>query len=427
MPRAIPFIHRNCRNVVGAMLVATISAVALTVHAQTAVRPDPMTLVQVFEAAWARQPEAAALSSRREAIRAQQLAAKSWMSEPVAVELAVTTDRLNRNQGTREYEVGIAIPLWLAGERKLSQSLAETEGRAVESHAKVAKLRIAAAVREAWWNLQRARAELDSVRGQLDNAKSLAVDVKNRFEAGDLAQGDLYQADGAVAAAESAVAQAQADGIEAGQNLLALAAVPSLDVKGDRVNYRPEPVPGESDADPSSHAALLALTDQAAVAKSAAALLATQSRANPELTVATTRDRGGFGETWQQTIMVGVRIPLGAGPRYEARIASARADTFELNAQLQLELARLDSSRESAKGRFDATRVQLEAAERRARLARESRGFFNKSFLAGETDLPTRLRIESEAADAERQAARARIEHAAAISQWRQSLGLLPQ
>ncbi len=427
MPRRIPFIHRSCRIVTGSMLVITISAVALTAHAQTAVNPDAVTLRQVFEAAWSRQPEAVALSERREAALAQQSAVKSWTPEPIAVELAATTDRLNRNMGAREYEVGIAIPLWLPGERKLSQALADSEGRAIDSQIKAAQLRVAAAVREAWWNLQRARAELDTVRGQLENANHLAADVNNRFKAGDLAQGDLYQADGVVAAAESAVAQAQADTIGVTQNLRALAAVPGLDLKSDQVDYSPEPDPGELVADPHMHGELLALADRAAVAKSTAALTATQSRANPELTVATTRDRGGFGDSWQQTFMVGVRIPFGAGPRHEARAALARAETIELNAQLQLEWARLDGLRESAKARINATRVQLEAADRRARLARESRGFFDKSFLAGETDLPTRLRIEAEAADAERQAARARIEYAAAISQWRQSLGLLPQ
>ena len=44
-----------------------------------------------------------------------------------------------------------------------------------------------------------------------------------------------------------------------------------------------------------------------------------------------------------------------------------------------------------------------------------------------ETDLPTRLRIEADAADAERQAARSHIELAAALSAWRQALGLLPR
>jgi cobalt-zinc-cadmium efflux system outer membrane protein len=64
---------------------------------------------------------------------------------------------------------------------------------------------------------------------------------------------------------------------------------------------------------------------------------------------------------------------------------------------------------------------------RSSRPPNNARGFFDKSFRLGETDLPTRLRIESEAADAERQAARARIELASAISAWRQALGLLPQ
>ena len=54
----------------------------------------------------------------------------------------------------------------------------------------------------------------------------------------------------------------------------------------------------------------------------------------------------------------------------------------------------------------------------RARLARENRGFYEKSFRLGESDLPTRLRIESEAFEAERALGRARIalaHHAPAV------------
>ena len=122
-----------------------------------------------------------------------------------------------------------------------------------------------------------------------------------------------------------------------------------------------------------------------------------------------------------------VRIPFGGGPRHDSRVASARADAAEAQAQLSLDRARLQSERDAAVARVDAARVQLAAAERRATLARETRGFFEKSFRLGETDLPTRLRIDAEANEAERQAARSRIELAAAISAWRQALGLLPQ
>ena len=100
---------------------------------------------------------------------------------------------------------------------------------------------------------------------------------------------------------------------------------------------------------------------------------------------------------------------------------------MEVQAQLGLERERLAAEQEAARVRVEAARTQLAAAEQRASLARESRGFFDKSFRLGETDLPTRLRIEAEAAEAERQVALIRIELAAAISTKRQALGLLPQ
>jgi len=140
--------------------------------------------------------EAAALNARREAAQAQQQVAQSWTAEPVAVELAGASDRLNRNLGAREFEVGLAVPLWLPGERDRSQAQAAALGRAVESHAIAAQLRLAASVREAWWNWQRARAETQSAAAQLSNAQRIAADVQQRLQAGDLARADMHQAEG---------------------------------------------------------------------------------------------------------------------------------------------------------------------------------------------------------------------------------------
>lgn len=417
------------------LLRATVAAAWIacpwTAQAQTttaSAAPDApatvMNLRQAFEAAWARQPEAMALQARRDAARAQRQAAQSWTPEPAALEVSNKTDRLNRNGGARELEVGVAVPLWLPGERSSSAALADAEGAAIESRATAAQLRVAATVREAWWQWQRARIEVDGARDQLDNTRRIAADVAKRTRAGDLARADQHQADGAVAAAESGLAQAEAGLAAAQQHLRALAG--RAPVASDAVSVAealPTPASGEIDA----HATLQELKDRATVAERTAALAATQSRANPELMLATTRDRGAFGEASQQTITLGVRIPFGGGPRHDARSANARAEATEVQAHLVLERERLVAEREAARARVDASRTQLAAAERRAQLARESRGFFDKSFRLGETDLPTRLRIEAEAAEAERQAARTRLELAAAVSAWRQALGLLPQ
>ena len=98
-----------------------------------------------------------------------------------------------------------------------------------------------------------------------------------------------------------------------------------------------------------------------------------------------------------------------------------------MEAQLAVEQERIAAEIDAARQREEAARAWLAAAEQRAQLANESRGFFEKSFRLGETDLPTRLRIEGEASEAEREAARARVELAASVSALRQALGLLPE
>ena len=406
----------------GAGLVLAASALLGTVAAQTAAPASELTLRQAYEAAWARQPEALGLPARREAARAQQSAASSWFAAPAALDLAEKSDRWNRSEGAREYQAGVSVPVWLPGERGRSQALADAEAEAVESRTLAGQLRVAAWLREAWWDWQRTRIEADIARDQRESAARLAADVQRRVAAGDLARSDRHQAEGALAAAEAQLAQAEAG---AAQSLQRLRAGTGLALNATTVDTQAEVAPS-IDAPAVDHGQLRELQDRVAVVERTAELTRQQSRANPELSVATARDRSIYGAEYQQTVTLGLRFPFGGGARHDARIARAQADADELRAVLTLERQRIDAEREAARVRVDSARTRLAAAERRAVLARESRGFFDKSFRLGETDLPTRLRIEAEAAEAERQAARALAELGAAVSGWRQALGLLP-
>lgn len=417
---------RKTRTLRPALLVVLAAAIGFPAWAQTPAAPaspPPPSLKDVFEAAWARQPEAQALQARREAALASQRAAQAWTPEPPALEASHRTDRLTRNDGAREVELGVSVPLWLPNERRSAGAVAEAERAATESRAAAARLRLAASVRDAWWGWQRAVVEVQIAQGQLDSARRLAGDVARRARAGELARADQNQALGAVAAAEAGVAASEATALAAQHQLQALVG-PGLAVTPLASDaFEPEPV--STDAPP--HAALLELQDRAVLAERSAALATTQSRANPEVSVAATRDRGAYGERYGQTVNLALRIPFGGGPRHDSRMAAARADAVEAQAQLELDRARLQLERETAAARVETARAQLTAAQRRAALARETRGFFEKSFRLGETDLPTQLRIDAEAIEADRHAARSRIELAAAISTWRQALGLLPQ
>ncbi|NBY62803.1 MAG: hypothetical protein EBQ70_01305 [Betaproteobacteria bacterium] len=170
-----------------------------------------------------------------------------------------------------------------------------------------------------------------------------------------------------------------------------------------------------------------ALIDQLEVAKKAVDLAKSQTRASPQLQILTTKSREVYGVPHQQSFTVGLTIPFGSEARNTNRLASATAEMVDSEVRLSYERESALSNVESNVALVKSAQMKLGAADKRSNLANETRQFFEKSFRIGETDLPTRLRIELEAVDANRQAAIAKINYAVSVSNLRQALGLLPE
>ena len=384
-----------------------------------------LTLRQAYEAAVARQPETRSAPQRRDAAAAHQRTAQAWTPEPPAFEGSLKTDRIGSNKGSREWVVGVAVPLWLPGQRHAAMSLAQAEFSAVDQALTAASWRVAGEVRDAWWTGHLAQVDLDLAQTRLGNAERLAADVALRVRAGDLARADQHQAGAAVAAAQAELASIKTAQAQAMLLLRRLAGP----LASAALATAPEPLPDDGAALDSliaAHPAIRDATSRAEVARRAGAQARLQGRAAPELALAATRGRGDVGEAYGQSITIGLRIPFGADDRQQARLASAGAELTEAETRLAAERERIEADMAFARERLALARSMADASERRATLARESLGFLDKAFRLGEIDLPARLRIALEAMEAERQNARARIEVAQAISQWRQALGLSP-
>ena len=254
---------------------------------------------------------------------------------------------------------------------------------------------------------------------RVNAARRLRDDVARRFAAGDLSRADLNQAEGALAQSQALQAETLAQQLTASYRLESLTGQPV-----DTANVQPEPVPAGA---ATRHPALQALQARLEVARRNVDLARAQTRANPEIALSTRRDRSATGEPVDQTWALALRIPFSSGPRQDARVATANAEAIELGIELEREQERMTRETAAVQLQLAAARQQLSAAEQRRRLALENRGFYEKSFRLGESDLPTRLRIESEAFEAERALGRTRIALALTISQLRQSLGLLPE
>ena len=436
---------RVARLLLSGAAAAAVMVVACAAQAQTqtqaqpqpqqspqtpAAAQPPLSLKQAVDAAWTRQPETRSLAQRRNAAAAQAQAARRWTPEPFALDLSIKTDRLTSNNGARDLVAGVSAPLWLPGERDRSAALANAEQGALDGRLAAAQWRTAGVVREAWWAAQVASIDVSLAQSRLANAQQLAADVARRVTAGDLARADQHQADAAIAAMQSDVALTAAAQAQALLALRGLLGPVGLDA-GELLAL-PSPVGENEPAGPvdtllATHPQLRELVDKAEVARRAHDLAAVQKRANPELALQTSRDRGASGEPYGQSINIGVRIPFGANDRQQAKAALAAAEQSEAETVLANERERLAADAQAAAARVRGARGVVSAAQQRAVLTRDTRSFFDKAFRLGQADLPTRLRIELEAAEAERQLARARIELFRALSALRQTLGLMPE
>ena len=416
-----------------AMYAAALSAGAtLPLNALAQATPDtsPITLSQVFEQAWQRHPAFQSLPDRKAASDASRQAAQAWTAQAPSLDVRTQDDRIGSDRGAREWEAGVVLPLWLPGQRARAQQLAEGEAMAVEAHTAQARLALAGQVREAWWAWHRANAELTLAEARVGHAQALLTDVQRRVQAGDLARSDQHQADGLLASAVASQAQAQAQRSQAWQMLAAW--IPGQGLR-ETTSAAPAQIEATAPAvsgqalDIEAHPLVTVLAVQAKVARQSAELAATQVRANPEFTLGTVQGRDQRGEGYQRALTLGLKLPLGSSPTQAAQAAKARADASEIEAQLALVRIQVEQSVAGARTRLMLARTLQEATHKRARLAKENQAFFDKSFRLGETDLPTRLRIDLEAQEAERQDALARIEVSTATSALRQAEGLLPQ
>lgn len=379
------------------------------------------SLQQGFDAAWARQPEQQAGALRRDAAAARLAASRRWTPEPPALELSARSDRLTRNDGVREVDAALAVPLWLPGERERAGAAAVAEADHVDARLLAGRWRLAAEVREAYWAHRRARLDEQLAEQRLAHARRLADDVARRVRAGDLARADGHQADSAAAAAEAALAEAGLQRTLAASRWTQLTGLADAPSDAGPAEPRPADTPVDD-----THPALREPAALADLARRQRELARVQTRAHPELTLGAVRERDGYGERYGQSLVIGVRVPLGTSSDSRARLAAAGAELVEAESQRALAAERLRLDAAAARLALHALETVQASAERRAALALASRGFVEKAFALGEADLPTRLRVELDAYEAERQAVRSRLDVDAAVSHWRQALGLLP-
>jgi outer membrane protein TolC len=378
-----------------------------------------VTLRAALDAAWLRASASREADGLRRTAEAERAAAGALWAAPPSLTMSHRDSRLHGGSG-RETEFGIAVPLWMPGQRTARADTADAEAAQALAAGQAARWQLAGELREAVWQMSALQAEADSADARARALQQLADDVQRRVRAGDLARADALAAQAEQLAASAARTDLQQRLQEAQTRwtlVTGLTAAP--DVAADAAEASAPEVPPP-------HPALQLARQSTELARQRVALLRHSRRDAPELSVGVRQDAPGRTEGAQASLVVGLRLPFGTDDRNLPREAAALteldvAQTHELRLR-----ERLDHDIATARGALRSAQSQLDAETARARLLRERATLIETSFHAGETPLPDLLRALAAAAQADSATARQAAALGLARARLQQALGLLP-
>ncbi len=370
------------------------------------------TLAAHLEQALAVDAPFRALAAQRDAVAARRALARS----PIPGSPVVGGTALNdfRVRDYREFDLDVAAPVWLPGQRSAYSDTVQTGVAEFEARLLLRRLEVAGLLRDAWWGAASASRDVRVASDRLGTSRDIERDVSRRAELGDIPPTDALLSRNETLAAELSLAQADAA-------LAAARAVYRTLTAGAEPDLPPEPVFPRSRV----HPALLAAEAGVRAAEAQARLVAATPRDNPELGLF---GRGEQGRVIDERYSLGlrVRVPLATAARNVPRAAAAQAD-------LTRAVAERDLRRRLLEAEIDAAQVALRRAEDASRIARQRLSVANRqldlarrAFNAGEIAPFDLFRVRQLQVDAAGAQAQAEVTAGRARSRLNQALGVVP-
>lgn len=390
------------------------------VLAQPASGPAAPSLSEAVDSAWRIATGSAVAVGRADLARAEGLAAAApWAASP-SFEIAYRDDRFQTNAGERDAAVGVAVPLWLPGQRQARRDSADAESASAAADALAARHRIARQVIEAAWDIALRRSELALALNQASVFGRLAEDVARRVEAGDLARADALAARAEALEAESALSGARTR-LEV--SLLRWRALTGLEAAPALERAAPLATPGVV---PDTHPELQAARRSVEAARRRLEVARSDRRDPPELIARLQQETAGPPGGTANSVALAIRVPLATEGRNAPLLAVAGAALGVAEATERQLMRQLQAAIDMAQ--LEATVAERDAAQQRARaqLLRERAALIEKAFSAGETALPELLRTLSAAAQADAEADRLDVASALAQARLGHALGVFP-
>lgn len=371
-------------------------------------------LDQVFE----KNPQAQILLAKRAESDAQGVAANSLLPGAPSVILGHRGDQLGNNAGKREWEVGVAMPIWLPGQRAARQHLAQISRANLEANIRALRLKLAGELREIIWLVRQEELQVELDESRAKTAKILVEDVTKRVLAGELARTDLNMALNEWRAAQASVLISSNRLFRVQQTYTALT---GMTVLPDDMSESALPIPL-----PDDHPLLEEARQAIEAAQAQVNVANTSRRDNPEVELSTRRERGNLNDPYASTAALTLRLPFATGARNLPLTSAAQTALTGAQSEYSRIQLTLEYGRQQADQALQTSDQLLDLAHQRRAAARENLELIQISFNLGESDLFSLLRARTAAFEAEQSYSQQEILQALARARLNQAQGVLP-
>lgn len=383
-------------------------------------RPDStLTLHDVIEKSLPHYPSSQLLNAKKLELEARQIHARGFLPAAPSVMLRNQNDQLLSRNGETEWEAGIELPIWLSGQQKAREAIANITSQNLNSNTKNIRLQLSGMVRDALWEIELMQGLADIAKSKYDAASQLQQDIEKRVKLGDMAQKDLLVAQTETLQAESEKIYAEAEVQHAKfryTNLTGLKVIPEVfrELKSSK-NSLDE-----------AHPALVEANDKIALSKERSNLTRIESRENPTVMIGTRSIRGASDTHFNNSLGITLRIPL----QTESRNAPLRAAAEMQNSEQQANLSQLKqllaAAMHEAEHNFEIGLIQLEVLTKQNSIAHQSLNVTRKAFQLGELDLSDLMRVQTQAFNADRSLKNQQIQQLWNTARFNQAVGELP-
>ncbi len=388
-------------------------------HEDALIINNTLTLHDLVEKALPNYPSSQLLAAKKLALEAHQIQANSLLPGSVALILRNQNDQLLSRNGETEWEAGVEFPIWLSGQRKAREAIANIANQNLNADAQYLRLQLAGMLRDALWDLQLMQGLAKIANAKYESASQLQRDIEKRVNLGDMAQKDLLIAQTETLQAESERINAEAEAQHAKfryKNLTGLSMMPAefTEIKSAKIDVQ------------EAHPALIDANSKIALSAEQRNLVRIENRDNPMVTISTRSLRGASDAQYNSSLGITLRIPLQSATRNAPLQAASEMQYAESQANLSKLKLLLAAAMHEAEHNLEVGTAQLGVLTQQNIIAQQSLSVTRKAFQLGELDLIDLLRVQAQAFNAERSLINQQIQQLWNTARYNQAVGELP-